>query len=220
MIRVTRGDIPESLEKNGRRWTEELLQKIAFYGDYRDVPDTYKTRYRRHEDIKQKLDEMYNGKCCYCESGIGVGVTSYGRVEHLRPKSRFYNLTYDWCNLHWCCEICNTEKSDQWDSEYPILDPTVDEVEMHLVFNPYTYEVVARNDSQRAKTTIDHTSLNRPGLKKARELVLNRVLQSLHECKYDQDDIQIKLRKIMMIDKDDPMEYSAFIRMVLQTFLR
>jgi uncharacterized protein (TIGR02646 family) len=44
--------------------------------------------------------------CCYCESSIGA------EVEHVRPKSLYPELTFDWLNLLLVCGSCNTVKND------------------------------------------------------------------------------------------------------------
>jgi uncharacterized protein (TIGR02646 family) len=44
--------------------------------------------------------------CCYCESSIGA------QVDHVRPKSLYPELTFDWLNLLLVCGRCNTVKND------------------------------------------------------------------------------------------------------------
>jgi len=68
--------------------------------------------------VKNQLREDQNDKCCFCESIFTE--TSYGDVEHFRPKAAYkkvgtkgyvypgyYWLSYDWTNLLFSCEICN-----------------------------------------------------------------------------------------------------------------
>ena len=98
---------PESLKKYSAQWTKELLDEINRQGSYDNVDKHIINKYRQN-DVKETLDKMYHGHCCYCESIIGT--STYGRIEHLKPKSipQFYQYTFEWENLHWCCEICNT----------------------------------------------------------------------------------------------------------------
>ena len=69
-------------------------------------------------DIKTLLISDQNGKCCFCESSFLE--TSYGDVEHFRPKLAYkksgsksfvypgyYWLAYEWSNLLFSCEKCN-----------------------------------------------------------------------------------------------------------------
>lgn len=177
MRKVIRLQKPESLVKNAERWTEELMSEIAVKGSYSKVENKYKNRYRQ-EDVKNTLEKMYGQHCCYCESIIGV--SAYGRIEHLKPKSlpEFYRHTFDWENLHWCCEVCNTGyKKAQWNFRYPILDPTKDEIEQYLRLNLTTGEYEEIDGNKRAITTILHTGMNREELVRARRRIVIRFLK-------------------------------------------
>lgn len=72
-----------------------------------------------HRSVKDDLLKMQHNKCCYCESRFSA--TSYGAVEHFRPKGAvqqrkgeaklfpgYYWLAYKWTNLLFSCEKCNT----------------------------------------------------------------------------------------------------------------
>ena len=84
MRKVTRGPQPDSLKKHAIQWTKDLLAEIKRTGDYAKVDSSYKTKYNQ-EDVKDALKKMYKNRCCYCESLLGI--QTYGRIEHLRPKS-------------------------------------------------------------------------------------------------------------------------------------
>ncbi len=60
------------------------MEEIKKQGAYAKVDDSFKNKYRQ-DDVKETLEEMYKGHCCYCESIVGT--SSYGRIEHLKPKS-------------------------------------------------------------------------------------------------------------------------------------
>ena len=75
---------PESLKKYSAQWTKELLDEINRQGSYDKVDKHIINKYRQN-DVKETLDKMYHGHCCYCESIIGT--STYGRIEHLKPKS-------------------------------------------------------------------------------------------------------------------------------------
>lgn len=177
MRRVSRLPEPDSLKRNAGQWTEELMNEIESKGSYAKADERIKNKYRQ-EDVKQTLEKMYKKHCCYCESIIGTD--SFGRIEHLRPKSlpQFHQYSFDWENLHWCCEVCNTGyKRDKWDFKYPILDPSKDDVEkfMKLDLTTGTYEAVG--DNERARTTINHTGMNREDLVKGRRRIIIRFLK-------------------------------------------
>lgn len=174
---VKRTEKPTSLSLHADQWTQDLLTQIAEKGSYSKVDKEYKDRYRQ-KDIKEALEKMYTNHCCYCESVIGI--STYGRIEHLRPKSleQFYKYTFDWNNLHWCCEICNTSyKKTKWNFEYPILDPSSDNIKAHMRMNLQTGEYEEVDGNLRAKTTIEDTGLNREKLVKVRRKIIVRIMK-------------------------------------------
>lgn len=70
------------------------------------------TVYKRPE-IKLALDQIFKGKCAYCETRFGAD--SDGAVEHYRPKGRliaeghpgYWWLAAQWANLLLSCQHCN-----------------------------------------------------------------------------------------------------------------
>lgn len=177
MKKVNRLPQPESLKKYSKQWTKELMDEIKKQGSYTDVSDIYKNKYRQ-QDVKDTLEKMYRKHCCYCEAVVGT--SSYGRIEHLKPKSLppFYHLAFEWDNLHWCCEICNTSyKKANWDFQYPLLDPSKDNIAKFLKLNLTTGEYEPIENNRRAQTTILHTGINREPLVKARRRITIRFLK-------------------------------------------
>ena len=151
----------------------------------------FSAHYYAHNSVKEKLQEIYQRKCAYCESRIGA--SSFGRVEHYRPKNRlkdderhtgYYWLAYEWSNLLWSCEICNSRKSNQfpiegirversqenraeWQAdsesfraEKPLLlNPELDQPEEHLVFLP---EGEIKEKEQIIVSISDNAKVNNP----------------------------------------------------------
>lgn len=173
MIKVKRSEVPQSLKKNYEKWTKKLLEQIAKNKGYKNVKDCYKTKYKQ-EDVRKALVDMYRSCCCYCEGLLGT--QSYGQIEHLRPKSIFPELTYEWENLHWSCEICNGKKNDQWDNDFPILDPTVDDIDKFMQYNTRTGEYDAVDNNRRALFTINAVALNRQTLCQKRQRIRIKVV--------------------------------------------
>lgn len=177
MRKVMRLHKPDSLESNAPQWTKELMDEIRIRGSYAKVDVKFINRYRQ-KDVKIALEKMYEKHCCYCESIIGI--SSYGRIEHLKPKSlpEFHQYTFDWENLHWCCEICNTSyKKAQWDFQFPILDPSKEDIGKYLRLNLTTGKYEEIEGNRRARTTITHTGMNRNELVKARRRIIIRFLK-------------------------------------------
>lgn len=135
MIRVFRPDEPpDILLKKGRQKKEEMCHL------YDKSPNEYISGEQRftfyssiysHTSVKDALSKAQHGKCCYCESKPQAN--SYGVIEHFRPKGSvkaeeskpdqtpgYYWLAYDWNNLLFCCERCNTSHKKTW---FPLTQP-------------------------------------------------------------------------------------------------
>ena len=177
MHKVIRGTIPNSLKLNSKKWTEELLEQVNLNQSFSQIPSQYVNKYKQ-DDVKEALKKMYKGLCCYCESSVGV--QTYEHIEHLKPKSIFNDKCFEWKNLHLSCQVCNVSyKKDNWDYEYPILDPSKDDISLFLEINLDTGEICPINNNNRAKTTINHVGLNRKDLVGKRLRIINRLKRIL-----------------------------------------
>lgn len=197
MIHVNRGRVqePEILKQNRPKVLTRLRKLYRSDEDYR--------LQRRYEfdplwkKSRSELDELFRGKCAYCES-----VIDFGDVEHFRPKGgargldgkSFYPdcywwLAYDWDNLLLACETCNQSKRDF----FPVSDEDKRaspedrgsklEREPRLLLDPcgpenpeeeilYTRDGEIVGITERAEVTIKVLSLNREDLRyKRRERV-------------------------------------------------
>lgn len=83
---------------------KNLINSDIYRGKYKDE-DTQII----HEEVVEALEEIYHGKCAYCEQH------TYTYIEHYRPKKRIINthhggyfwLCYEWSNLVPTCHECN-----------------------------------------------------------------------------------------------------------------
>jgi len=73
-----------------------------------------------HDLVRAALEELFHGKCAYCESRVTA--RSDWPVEHFRPKGRvaerpdhpgYYWLAYEWTNLYLACTLCNERRRDR-----------------------------------------------------------------------------------------------------------
>jgi hypothetical protein len=115
-------------------------------------------------DLKEHLITLFSRKCGYCEARFTP--TSFGDVEHFRPKGRvdedknhkgYYWLAYEPTNYLPACQICNEaakrdhfpiagtraySENDPLDDEEPLLiNPYRDAFEDHLEFIPSTHPI-------------------------------------------------------------------------------
>lgn len=141
MIRINKSqDIPAILSDAG------IIQRDASNEVYRLDPPRYTSavgvknrsltpmfidsKIYGDSTVKNSLKDDQHQKCCFCEALFTE--TSYGDVEHFRPKTAYkrtgtkgyvypgyYWLAYDWTNLMFSCELCNrTFKKN----EFPLGD--------------------------------------------------------------------------------------------------
>ena len=173
MRSVNRGEEPATLKRNSEKWTKELLDAHE-KGD----PDAIKKAEKRYKKtaIQKALKDMYGDLCCYCESTVSDN--SFGHIEHRKPKRKFPEYAFNWDNLHWVCWKCNNAKSDKWDTDNPILDPTADTeiIPTHLKIFPGLRTIEFRHETESGKTTMNHADLNRLDLAKARRKICNYAL--------------------------------------------
>jgi uncharacterized protein (TIGR02646 family) len=61
-------------------------------------------------EVKRCLDAMCAGarRCCYCEDSVA------DEVEHIKPKSLFLELTFEWENYLYACGPCNGPKGARY----------------------------------------------------------------------------------------------------------
>jgi len=160
MKNVERLSMPLNLKRNAAGWKRELLSKIKECGrSGKKVADSFFDHYRQ-DDVRSKLEEMYNGHCCYCESDVGV--VEYGNIEHRKPKRKFPSSCFDWNNLHLSCTRCNTKKGRHYVKRYPILDAVKDDITKHMTYKISPYGLLCDSRTKRAETTVKHTGLNEP----------------------------------------------------------
>ncbi len=200
-------------------------------------------RYYNHSMVRKSLQELFHGKCAYCESKIMA--TETGDLEHFRPKglgregnSNIHHLYYawlgyDWDNLLVACRACNFGKKDQfpvkgerakiwasvaecWKQEKPLLlDPTHDRPEEHIEFLESGH---CSPTSERGEVTIEFLRLNRDELVRSRSLhwaMVNTHCELIVErTKENSGTINRALTQLKEYS-DDRGEYAAVARTVI-----
>lgn len=217
MRNVQRIDEPKSLQSYSKRWTRELLDQIRACNESGEaVPASYYNKYRR-SDVKQALEKMYDGLCCYCESSVGV--VGYPHIEHRKPKKPFPRCTYRWSNLHLACQLCNTAKSDKFDTNQPILDAVEDvTIAIHIDYE-LNVGVWRKPITHRGKTTIEHTDINRESLRTTRANLLFQVLEIIHRVNDDPGSPTANM-VISQLKEMTTGEYGSLVQFAMSTFLR
>tara|TARA_R110002096_G_scaffold197468_7_gene380829 strand:+ start:1363 stop:2067 length:705 start_codon:yes stop_codon:yes gene_type:complete len=187
MKNITRKPKPKSLVDGEKKWKSDLVAEIRKVKKSKakkkpKIPDKFYNHYKQ-DDVLVALKGMYNGCCCYCECLIGT--VCYDQIEHMRPKrkslSEYPELTFDWDNLHLCCQKCNTSKGNKFDENEPILDPVIDPIPVHLGFHRTPNGVFCEPISDRGETTRAHADLDREDLIKRRLEVYAKTVETILE---------------------------------------
>jgi len=108
---------------------------------------------------KTSLRAASFGKCMYCEADV-IANTPYD-IEHIKPKSVFPELEFEWSNLGYACPKCNREyKKSHFDEN--LINPYDEDPKTHLQF--FGSMSLPVGDSEKADITADIVGLNRPEL--------------------------------------------------------
>ncbi|HLP48966.1 MAG TPA: hypothetical protein VK186_13520 [Candidatus Deferrimicrobium sp.] len=204
MIKIKKStNPPQILIQSGQDETEK--NKRLFEAD----PTSYQNRDKNFEikssifgqkTVKVQLITDQFKKCCYCEANFTVN--SFGDIEHFRPKGGYvkkgenkitypgyYWKAYDWDNLFFSCQVCNTRSKknyfpledeskrakshhDNIDNESPLLvHPSQDDPELHIGFREEV--CYPKDNSEKGKESIVAYGLNRDELLETRREYLN-----------------------------------------------
>jgi uncharacterized protein (TIGR02646 family) len=128
---------------------------------------------------KEALKQSTYGKCMYCESVIDA---TGAQVEHIKPKSKYPELTFEWTNLGYTCPDCNGKKykGDKYDESCPFINPYDEDPQVFITWDG----AVLHSDSPRGQYTIKEIGLNRPGLVERRRQKLEKIRKALNTAPF------------------------------------
>ncbi|MBL8855388.1 MAG: TIGR02646 family protein [Planctomycetaceae bacterium] len=177
MRKQSRPNPPLVLEANAAKWNAQWVAKKR--ANPAASFDWYQFEGRSvREYLVPDLRNMNQGHCSFCD-WFPLEVSSNEPIEHFRPKSReeFLEQAFEWRNLYYCCELCNTSKREQWRDE--LLAPDSDDYlfDKYFEFDFTTGEIKPNayanpTDQIRALATIELFGLNKNSRPKYRQLAL------------------------------------------------
>lgn len=153
--------IPDILRTKGKKEAKKNLD-FANKGEWNNL----KFKVYSHDDVKEALIKLFNGKCAYCESLV---LHIYpGDIEHFRPKGKieeanpsqtpgYYWLAADWDNLLLACRNCNQNLK-------------------HLVFGNLSKETMGKMNQFPLANDFKHVQSHKGAKKKIREEEKHRLL--------------------------------------------
>lgn len=115
-VKRTNVSPPDSLITPDGIGSNELARARTNFGS--PTPKRFSFRAYKQEDVRDKLRELFKGKCAYCESYVSA--TAPTEVEHYRPKGGvegdvghpgYWWLAGCWENLLPSCIDCNRRRS-------------------------------------------------------------------------------------------------------------
>lgn len=236
MIPVTRISEPDILRQKANEWLTALKIEIDNFKQVDSNPSSEvkdrktaqakvksaRNRYnpgknsRGINPIKQALYDMFSGKCAFCERKVEI---STAHIEHFKPKSLHVDLTFDWNNLLYSCEVCNNaeHKGDKFpldcDGTPLLIDPTDENCDIYEYLDVYwdakakSAHIIGKNG--RGKVVEEIFQLNRKDLRIHRSKQVKKILTIL---KFAQgNDIEaIEARQLLTESCKLDNEYSAF----------
>jgi hypothetical protein len=107
MIKLTRrrrpGDLPKDFQS--AKLVEKHVGLLGLYFDSAASGKPMAFSSGKWKSAKAPLRKDTAKKCAYCEAATSV--VAHGDVEHFRPKSLYWWLTYSFDNYLFACQICN-----------------------------------------------------------------------------------------------------------------
>ena len=132
----------------------------------------------KHPDNKSALKEAGFDKCMYCESKISQ--VYFGDVEHIKPKSKFPELEFDWNNLGYACAKCNGAKGTTYYEKTPFINPYNEGPDNHIV--AFGSLIKSKQGSERGEMTIKEIDLNRCELVERRHNKIEAIQKAINSC--------------------------------------
>ena len=122
MRKVERGSkpAPVNLQAKNREGLTELERARAHQADANPKKGTFEFAAYKDEEVKRRLEELFHGKCAYCETFYSASAPV--DVEHFRPKGSvsdddthpgYWWLGMVWTNLLPSCIDCNRKRQQR-----------------------------------------------------------------------------------------------------------
>ncbi len=154
---------------------------------------------------KYMLDEEQQHLCCYCEKAV-TEHHDHSHIEHIRPRHKFPNLTFQYDNLAVSCQTngrCGNGKGSQFGENFIV--PTEEDPEKHLTYSP-NGEVRPLGNWGKGQETIDILNLNAPALIGARKTLFKQLSSMMNEIEFKDFEIYFN-------------EYPTFLKYFKENFL-
>ena len=165
--------------------------------------------YKNPENKKALLESSFD-KCIYCESKISH--IDYGDVEHIKPKSKYPYLKFEWSNLGIACTKCNRKfKNDNYDENTPFINPFEEDPSLFIISaGAFLFQ---KQGNERGEITILGLGLNRAELIEKRQNRIDDLNKAIDACFRTKNPILKELAlKSLKMEIDEKEEYSFTVK--------
>lgn len=176
-------------------------------------PKALETNYKHPENKAALMDASF-GKCMYCESKVPH--IDYGDIEHIKPKSKFSNLEFDWGNLGYACVKCNRDyKKNKFSEDNPYINPYEENPDNHIV--AVGSIMLEKQGSEKGESTILDIGLNRVSLIEKRQEKINTIKKTINAC-FRTSNSNLKKNALIELKKEaeEDKEFSLCIKSLLK----
>ena len=196
MLKVNKKDEPEFFsefkrKKNPKHW--DVLNKP----ENLHIKPELKSYMLKNE---QKIgDKSY---CPYCEMILSfedndLKEDKKSHIEHIKPKSKFANLTFDYRNFLTSCsgnKTCGHKKQSTWDNKL-FINPVEENPEEYFSYSIRTGKIIPKKETgleyEKAIKTIEILNLNENKLCDYRKSYINQILNSIKNSRNNDEKIEI-----------------------------
>lgn len=191
MLKVNKKDEPEFFSE---------FKKKEKPKDWKDLDFEIKRKLKKYMlDNEQKIDNK--SYCPYCEMILSFEDSDLKEdkkchIEHIKPKSKFGNLTFDYRNFLTSCSdknTCGQSKGNKWDNLF--INPVKENPEEYFSYSIRTGKIIPKKEAgleyEKAINTIEILNLNENKLCDYRKSYINQILNSIKNSRNDDEKIEI-----------------------------
>ncbi len=152
--------------------------------------------------LHQHLHQEQGGLCIYCQQQLILKTEKEcnthirSHIEHIRPRSLYSDLTFDYCNLSISCEgfdckipqtneqpkkeFCEHRKANEYDEEYFLNPIEVQDIEDYFIYDELELEMLPKDKKgtekfEKAEYMIELLDLNNEKLMRIRQKVVHDI---------------------------------------------
>ena len=192
MLKVNKKDEPEFFSE---------FKKKEKPKDWKDLDFEIKKKLKKHMlENEQKIDDK--SYCPYCEMIISsenndLKEDKKCHIEHIKPKSKFPNLAFDYRNFLTSCSdknTCGHCKQSDWDNKL-FINPIEENPEEYFSYSIRTGKIIPKKEAgleyEKAIKTIEILNLNENKLCDYRKSYINQILNSIKNSRNNDEKIEI-----------------------------